>query len=529
MFLSQTRRRLKTLILTFSQWEKDRCWLSDDPKMSAGSSLAFSRRGTTHAGAVRAVLPWSTRPRSIASQLVLLFTLAAALLLFCGLGAFYLIVVRHAFEEDNEFLADRLSALERELSQSGGLGRLTATLRGAHENAVEAYWVRVINPSGKIIAETPQMSVFLPPSVFPSPTVAPSPLNPKNYRIGRKLFSLVATSEETDGQPYLLQVAQDRSSDKEFATQFALVLGGALLLGITLSVIIAIAVTKRGLRPLQQMTQSLERIDPNHLNERLGRTTWPRELQPVATAFDEMLGRLENSFTRLSQFSADLAHELRTPVSNIRGEAEVALTRPRTSEDYRNVIESITGECERLSGIVENLLFLARAEAADRQIEKDAFPARPAIEKIASYYRTIAEERGISITNEGDGDVYADPVLFDRALSNLLDNALRFTPDRGKITIRSHSKNGRTELTVEDTGCGIAPHHLSRIFDRFYRVDSSRSSKGTGLGLALVKSITDLHGGSAMATSELNCGTTVTLIFPAKNNSVAENKLPASS
>jgi len=482
-----------------------------------------------HAGAVRARLQWPTRSRSIASQLVLLFTLAATLLLFCGLGTFYLIVVRHAFEEDNEFLADRLSALERELTQSGGLGRLTATLRGAHENAVEAYWVRVINPSGKIIAETSQMSALLPPSVFPSPTAAPSPFSPKNYRIGRKLFSLVATNEETDGEPYLLQVAQDRSSDQQFATQFALVLGGALLLGIVLSAMIAIAVTKRGLWPLQQMTQSLERIDPSHLNERLGRTTWPRELQPVATAFNEMLARLEDSFTRLSQFSADLAHELRTPISNIRGEAEVTLTRPRTSEDYRNVIESITGECEKLSGIVEKLLFLARAEAGDRYIEKNIFPARPAIEKIASYYRTIAEERGISITNEGDGDVYADPLLFDRALSNLLDNALRFTPNRGNITITSQSKNGRTELAVKDSGCGIAPRHLSRIFDRFYRVDSSRSSKGTGLGLALVKSITDLHGGSATATSELNCGTTVTLIFPAKNNSVAENKLPASS
>src|SRR5215831_15714561 len=137
-----------------------------------------------HAGAVRAVHQWSTRPRSIASQLIILFTLAAALLLFCGLGAFYLIVVRHAFEEDNEFLSDRLSALERELSQGGGLGRLTATLQAGNENAVEVYWVRVINPSGKIITETPQMSAFLPPSVFPSPAVAPSPINPKNYRIG---------------------------------------------------------------------------------------------------------------------------------------------------------------------------------------------------------------------------------------------------------------------------------------------------------------------------------------------------------
>jgi two-component system, OmpR family, heavy metal sensor histidine kinase CusS len=483
---------------------------------------------STHAGAVKAVLPRSITPRSIASQLVLLFTLASALLLLCGLSVFYLIVVQHAFEEDNEFLADRLSAAQRELSQSGGLGRLTATLRGAPENEVEAYWVRIIDPSGKIIAETPQMSVFLPPSVFPSPTVAPSPFKPKNYRIDRKLFSLVATREQTDGQSYFLQVAQDRSGDEQFATQFALVLGGALFLGIVVSAMIAIAVTKRGLWPLQQMTQLVERIDPSHLNERLSKATWPRELQPVATAFDEMLARLEDSFTHLSQFSADLAHELRTPISNIRGEAEVTLTRPRTSEDYRNVIESITSECERLSGIVENLLFLARAEATDRQIEKNMFPAQPAIEKIASYYRTIAEERGISIINEGDGDVYADPVLFDRALSNLLDNALRFTPDRGKVTIRSQSKNGKTELAVGDTGCGIAPHHLSRIFDRFYRVDSSRSSKGTGLGLALVKSITDLHGGSATATSAVARGTTVTLTFPAQNSSVEENKSTSS-
>src|SRR5207249_1222921 len=171
-----------------------------------------------------------TRPRSIASQLVFLFTLAAAFLLSCGLGAFYLIVVRHAFEEDNEFLAARLSALRGELSQTGGLGSLTATLRNTHASKVEAYWVREMSSNG----------------------------------------------------------------------------GGALGLGILASAMIAIAVTKRGLRPLQQMTQSLERIGPSRLDERVGKTTWPRELQQVATAFDEMLARLENSFTKLSQFSADL-------------------------------------------------------------------------------------------------------------------------------------------------------------------------------------------------------------------------------
>ncbi len=457
-----------------------------------------------------------TRPRSIASQLVLLFTLAAAFLLSCGLGAFYLLVVRHAFEEDNEFLADRLSALRGELSQTGGLGSLTATLRNPRASKVEAYSVRVIDSKGDIVTETPKMSGFLPPAVFPDPQDKNSVYRPRNYRTGKKLFSLLATFEEADGRPYVIQLAQDRSSDEKFATQFASVFGGVLALGILASAVIAIAVTKRGLLPLQQMTQSLERIDPNHLNERVGKTTWPRELHPVATAFDEMLARLENSFTKLSQFSADLAHELRTPISNIRGEAEVALTRPRTLEEYRTVIESIAAECERLSGVVDNLLFLARAEAVDRQIERNVFGTRPAIEKIAAYYRTVAEERGISITNKGDGEVYANALLFDRALSNLLDNALRFTPDGGKITIATEIKPDRTELAIEDTGCGIPPQHLPRIFDRFYRADSSRSSQGTGLGLALVKSITDLHGGSVEVASEVNRGTTVTLTFPAK-------------
>jgi len=457
-----------------------------------------------------------TRPRSIASQLVLLFTLAAALLLSCGLGVFYLIVVRHSFEEDNDFLADRLSALRGEVSRSGGLASLSTTLRGRGAGKMEAYWVRVIDSNGDIVVETPKMGRFLPPPAFPDPQDKNSVDHPKNYRTNKKLFSLVATREEIDGQPCTIQLAQDRTSDEQFATEFAIVLGAALGLGIVASAIIAIAVTKRGLLPLQQLTESLGRIDPSHLDERVSRASWPRELQPVATAFDDMLARLENSFTRLSQFSADLAHELRTPISNIRGEAEVSLSRPRTLEEYRNVIESIAAECERLSGIVHNLLFLARAEGVDRQIERRVFAARSAIEKIAAYYRTLAEERGISIANEGDGEVYADGLLFDRALSNLLDNALRFSPDRGTITIATRTTADRTELTVADTGEGIPPQHLPHICDRFYRVDSSRSSQGAGLGLALVKSIAELHGGSVAIASELNRGTTVTLSFPAK-------------
>jgi two-component system heavy metal sensor histidine kinase CusS len=229
-----------------------------------------------------------------------------------------------------------------------------------------------------------------------------------------------------------------------------------------------------------------------------------------------MLDRLEDSFTRLSQFSADLAHELRTPIANIRGEGEVALTRARTSDEYREVIESSVAECERLSAIVDNLLFLARAEAAEGHIPRTLFNGRSAVEKIATFYEPIAEEHHTAITCAGEGDIHADPMLFGRAVSNLVENALRFTPAGGTIQISIAAGAPHSQISVKDTGCGIPAEHLPRVFDRFYRIDSSRSPQGAGLGLALVKSIMDLHGGSAVVESEVDRGTTVSVTFPNK-------------
>ena len=318
------------------------------------------------------------------------------------------------------------------------------------------------------------------------------------------------------GQTYTIQVAQDRSSDEQLEKRFGILLGIVLAGSILASAIIAITVTKHGLRPLGEMTRSLERIGPSHLNERVASATWPRELQPFATTFDAMLARLEDSFKRLSQFSADLAHELRTPVANIMGEGQVALTRERTPSEYREIIESTIAECERLSGVVDNLLFVARADAARESIERNLFDALAAVEKIATFYRTLAEDRNVAIHCSGEGEIYADSVLFQRAVSNLVDNALRFTPEGGTIQISITVKSAHSEVTVSDNGCGITPEHLPRVFDRFYRADSSRSSHGAGLGLALVKSILDLHGGTARIESEVNRGTTVTVTFPNK-------------
>src|SRR5881397_4084174 len=465
-----------------------------------------------------------TERRSIAWQLILLFTVATSFLLACGLGLFYAIVVRHAFAEDNAVLADKIAALRTDLYESGP-NVFAKELKGRHAGEHTAYWTRVLDSQGRTYAETPGMDRSLPPEIFPPPPASAKASadtqksasiigSPKDYRKGSKLFSLVSLNEESGSQPYTLQVAQDRSSDerveRNFAVLFIIVLSGSVL-G---SAFIAIIVTKRGLRPLREMTQSFGRIGPTHLKEPVTPADWPRELQPLAIAFDEMLKRLDDSFTRLSQFSADLAHELRTPIANMIGEAQVALTRDRTAAEYRDTIESTVGECERLSRIVDNLLFVARVDAAREPIEQKRFDARAAVEKIAAFYQTIADDHHVTISCSGNGEVYADPDLFERALANLLDNALRFTPENGSIQITLSDHEADFEVAVSDSGCGIAPEHLPRVFDRFYRAESSRSSDGAGLGLALVKSIVDLHGGSATIQSEIGSGTTVTLRFP---------------
>ncbi len=456
-----------------------------------------------------------TEPRSIATQLVLLFTVCATLLLSCSLGLFYWIVVRHAFEEDNAVLADKIAAIRTELRQPDGINELAQELRSPRTGEAAIYWIRVIGPDGNMVTETPAMDRLLPVFVFPSQSISNAQM-PADYRNDGKLYSLLTQNESVDGHNYTIQIAQDRSTDAQFRKQFRTLLALVLGVGLIASALIAITVTRRGLRPLGQMRRALERVQPANLSERIDPGRWPSELQPLAASFDDMLGRLEDSFTRLSQFSADLAHELRTPVGNMLGEAQVALTRDRRPEEYRTVIESAAAECERLSGIIDNLLFLARAESAEQQVNRSVFNGRYALEKIASFYEVSAEDAQITITCEGDADIFADPLLFNRAVGNLVENALRFTPKGGEIRISLRRSGNGSEISVRDSGSGIAPEHLPRVFDRFYRGDASRSSAGTGLGLALVKSIVDLHGGSVAVESVQGRGTTVTLIFPSK-------------
>ena len=459
------------------------------------------------------------RPWSLVARLAVFYTLGTTALLLVTMVILYGVVVRYSDANDNLFLNDKLRAVRADLAvKKANQGELLA-----EEVASETsdYFVRVLDRrTGKVLAESLEMGKRLSPSVFPAPP--PDGHIPEQGIESKtsdgKWFLLMSALAEIDRmmpRPVVLQIAQDRSDDKAFADFFRNLLLAVLVGGAGCSAAVAVLVARRALRPLEQMVGAMKRVQASYLQQRLDRDRWPKELDSMAAAFDEMLARLNESFERLSAFSADLAHELRTPIQNLRGEAEVALTRTRTAEEYREVIELSVEEYQRLANMIDNLLFVARAENAETPLNRLTFKIGPEIDTILDFYDAAAREQNVALHRQGDADLYADATLVRRALSNLVSNALQHTSAGGQVQLAVKQANGSVEIQAQDTGCGIGPEHLPRIFNRFYRADAARSSNsgGVGLGLAIVKSIMDLHGGSVKAESKPGEGTMITLRF----------------
>ncbi len=454
------------------------------------------------------------RPWSIVFRLVLLFTVAAAAMLFFAMGAAYWVVVQHVGHDNDRYLTDKLAAIRADIAADAGpesLNRELSIIRAADKT----YAVRVLDEAGNVVAESPKMRDVLPIEAFPKALTlhGQRPITVLYQVRNRKTFALVTSIADIGKQRLTLQLAQERTHDERFSTRYAALLTGMVTCAVVTCAGVAFLVTRRVLRPLRNLGESISRTGATRLHERVPIEGWPDELQPLAVGYNKMLGRLEDSFTRLSQFSADLAHELRTPIAILRGEAEGVLTKLRSAEEYREVIESSLEELERLSAMIDNLLFLARAETAG-SFQVSSFDGRAAIEKLREFYELVAQEQGVEIECHGEGMVQAEPVLFRRALINLVTNALRFTPSGGHISVSLQRRDDASEVAVADTGCGISSQNVPNVFNRFFRGDAPRTAQGTGLGLSIVKSIMQIHDGTVSVQSELGRGTVITLTFP---------------
>jgi len=261
---------------------------------------------------------------------------------------------------------------------------------------------------------------------------------------------------------------------------------------------------RSGLRPLRRMSALAGAVSAQSLDARLPEVNMPPELAEMAHSLNAMLGRLEDSFQRLSAFSADIAHELRTPLSNLLTHTQVTLTRPRPIEDYREALHSNLEELQWMAQLVNDMLYLAKADHGLLMPKRDSLELSEETDVLLEFFAPLAEDAGVSLSRNGSARVEGDRSMLRRALSNLLDNALRFTPARGQVRVQLNEDGRRVSLMVENSGDGIPAERLPRLFDRFYRADPARhegSSEHAGLGLAITQSIIRAHGGTIRCES----------------------------
>ncbi len=305
---------------------------------------------------------------------------------------------------------------------------------------------------------------------------------------------------------YTMVIAVAIDFHLQFLKNFRYTLWLMILVGIVIMGLMSWFAVRQGHRPLHRIVEQISQTSASELSTRLDPATVPTELTELALSFNDLLQRMEEAFVRLSNFSDDIAHELRTPVTNLMTQTQVALSQSRDATEYQEILYSNIEEYERMAQMIGDMLFLAKADNALNPVNAESIDLKSEIGNLFDYYEAWAEESHVSLKLEGDAHVKGDRLMLRRALSNLLSNAVRHTPEGNSVVIKlSHIKND-VLIVVQNPGAPISVEHLPKIFDRFYRTDPSRqrSGEGAGLGLAIVKSIVEAHEGTITATSDEN-------------------------
>lgn len=335
---------------------------------------------------------------------------------------------------------------------------------------------------------------------------------------GTPFIGQAATIQVRLPEPVAAEVllGMDISHHAHFLRSMRLQLGVGIAAAALLAAMLGWLAAHKGLAPMRRVTTTARRLSAERLGERLSEDDAPAEMRALVEAFNGMLERLETSFRRLSEFSADIAHELRTPVSNLMTETQVALSRSRSVDEYREVLHSNLEEFDRLARMIADMLFLAKADNGllPKPAEHIALEAEAAA--MLEFYEALADEKRIRTQLTGAADVIGDRLMLRRALSNLLSNAIRHTPEGETIDIRITRDRDHVLLTISNPGDPIPADQVPLVFERFFRADPSRSRQGdgSGLGLSITRSIVEAHGGRIQLSSDAH-RTVFTIMLPA--------------
>lgn len=447
--------------------------------------------------------------RSITLRLTLLFATASTLVLLVVGSVIGWAVAAHFEEQDLAELTGKLELIRHALAKVHtpvDLERLPQQLADALVGH-EALSVSVVQADGKTLFAT--AGADFPASLFQANGAATRQEQFKSvaWAHGEHAYTGIVASAASgvpDAPPFQVALALDTGHHQQFMRVFHEALWVSVACGVLLAGVLGWLAAHKGLAPVRRIAEVAKGISINQLNDRLPLTNVPAELLELAGSFNDMLSRLEDAFRRLTNFSSDIAHELRAPVSNLMTQTQVALSKARTQDEYRDILASNLEECDHLARMIADMLFLAKADHGLIMPQCEAIHLKIEAHELIEFYEPLAEERGIGMSSRGAGTVRGDRLMIRRALSNLLSNALRHTPRGGTVEILIDQASDDTlRIRVENSGAGIPEYHMHHLFDRFYRVDPARerTSEGAGLGLAITKSIVEAHAGHISVAS----------------------------
>ncbi|CAB1368861.1 heavy metal sensor histidine kinase [Denitratisoma oestradiolicum] len=446
--------------------------------------------------------------KSITFRLTLLFAgVSTTVLLLLGLLVASL-VERHFEEQDMYLLTGKLELVQHTLEKAHSHQDLADMPMQLNDSLVGHHGLEVLVLSGMGQVLFSNGAVEFPEDLL-QPKTWTAPRRPAVWTTSKherlRGISILARTGIKGDAPSVLVVATAISHHEDFMSSFRTTLWSVMGLAALLSGFLGWIAVRRGLAPLQAIKQGARGVTAHRLDYRLAVDSVPIELAELAQTLNDMLARLEESFQKLSDFSSDLAHELRTPVSNLLTQTQVTLSKLRQANEYQDVLASNAEELERMARMISDMLFLAQAENGLIVPAQEEVDLAAEVGELFEFYEALAEERQISLSREGEGLVNGDRLMLRRAISNLLSNAIRHTPPGGWIKARIiRLENGETRLSINNSGPPIPAEHLPRLFDRFYRAEASRqrASDGAGLGLAITRSILTAHGGEIEARSE---------------------------
>jgi len=379
-------------------------------------------------------------------------------------------------------------------------------------------FVRLWTIDGAVVVDTGDAAGAGPPDEEVSAAARAGETRFTSVRGADDPYRVITTPVRAGGEVVgVLQLGAARDDVEDALNALLSLLGIAAPLVFAVALGVGYVLAGRALAPVAAITALAAAIGGADLHARLDLPLPDDELGRLARTFDAMLARIEDAFERQRRFTGDAAHELRTPLTLLRSQVDLALARPRSSDEYREALRGIDGDLERLTGLVGTLLTLARADTGQLPLDRAALDLAATVAVILEQYAPLAAEVDIGLVDESTpAPLVGDEDLLVQVLVNVLDNALAHTPAGGRIAVGCRVAGERVRLWVADTGPGIPSAHQARIFDRFYRVDTGRARQhgGIGLGLAIAKAIAEAHGGTITLTSEAGRGTRVELLLP---------------